>query len=187
MKLKPFEEWVGSFLKDGYEVHSYVAIRSDEEYRTGYESKDENLIIKLPFREDGINKPAVEDILDHSGLGKPAYYSWRSRSGCTFCFFQRKIEWVGLLERHPEAFEEAKNYEKQALDGNSPFTWSQNESLEELSRPERIQEIKLDYEKRKQRFEKKMKRQKHPLQPEKTVVDLDDLYGKSKVCLACHK
>lgn len=187
MKLKPFEDWVQSFLDDGYQVYSYVAIRSDEEYRTGYESKDENLIIKLPFREDGINKPSVENILEHSGLGLPEYYQWRSRSGCTFCFFQRKIEWVGLLERHPEAFEEAKKYEKQALENQSPFTWSQKESLEELQKPDRIAEIKADYEKRLERFKKKANKLKNPLQPDIEVVDLDDLYGKSKVCLACHK
>lgn len=187
MKLKPFEDWVQGFLDDGYQVYSYVAIRSDEEYRTGYESKDENLIIKLPFREDGINKPSVENILEHSGLGLPEYYQWRSRSGCTFCFFQRKIEWVGLLERHPEAFEEAKKYEKQALENQSPFTWSQKESLEELQKPDRIAEIKADYEKRLERFKKKANKLKNPLQPDIEVVDLDDLYGKGKVCLACHK
>ena len=32
----------------------------------------------------------------------PAYYDWRTRSGCYFCFFQRRIEWVGLKERYPE-------------------------------------------------------------------------------------
>ena len=107
MKLKPFQDWVQGFLDEGYEVHSYVAIRADEPYRTGYDSSDEKLVIKLPFREDGIDKPGVMDILENSGVGLPSYYEWRTRSGCTFCFFQRKIEWVGLLERHPEAFKEA--------------------------------------------------------------------------------
>ena len=51
-------------------------------------------------------------ILEESGLGVPSYYEWRSRSGCFFCFFQQKREWVGLLENHPDLFEEAKKYEK---------------------------------------------------------------------------
>ena len=55
----------------------------------------------LPFLERGIDKEGILEILENSGLGLPKYYDWRSRSGCTFCFFQRKIEWVGLLERHP--------------------------------------------------------------------------------------
>ena len=112
-------------LKDGIKIYSYVAIRGDEEYREGYSSKHENLIVKLPFKEAGIDKAGVLEILDGAGLGLPKYYSWRTRSGCTFCFYQQKIEWVRLMERHPEAFEEAKAYEKNSIDHGSPFTWSQ--------------------------------------------------------------
>lgn len=185
MKLKPFEEWVGKFLKDGYTVYSYVAIRSDEEFREGYQSRDENLKIKMPFRENGIDRKGVIDILEYSGLGLPDYYKWRSRSGCTFCFFQRKIEWVHLLEKHPDAFEEAKSYEKKATACGSPFTWSEHESLEDLAKPERIEQIKKDYEKRLERIKKQ--RMSNPLRPDTDDIDMDDLYGKSKVCLACHK
>jgi len=185
MKLKPFEEWVGKFLKEGYTVYSYVAIRSDEEFREGYQSRDENLKIKMPFRENGIDRKGVIDILEYSGLGLPDYYKWRSRSGCTFCFFQRKIEWVHLLEKHPDAFEEAKSYEKKATACGSPFTWSEHESLEDLAKPERIEQIKKDYEKRLERIKKQ--RMSNPLRPDTDDIDMDDLYGKSKVCLACHK
>lgn len=185
MKLKPFEDWAGSFLKDGYTVYSYVAIRSDEEFREGYQSRHDNLKIKMPFKENGVDRKGVIDILEHSGLGLPDYYKWRSRSGCTFCFFQRKIEWVGLLERHPEAFEEAKGYEKESTACGSPFTWSERESLEDLAKPERIKQIKEDYEKRLARI--KAQRQSNPLRPDDNDIDMDDLYGKSKVCLACHK
>lgn len=185
MKLKPFEAWVGKFLNDGYTVYSYVAIRSDEEYREGYQSRHENLKIKMPFRENGIDKKGVIDILEYSGLGLPDYYKWRSRSGCTFCFFQRKIEWVRLMEKHPDAFEEAKSYEKKATASGSPFTWSEHESLEDLSKPERVAQIKQDYERRLERLKKQ--RMANPLRPDNEEIDMDDLYGKSKVCLACHK
>ncbi len=185
MKLKPFEAWVGKFLNDGYTVYSYVAIRSDEEYREGYQSRHENLKVKMPFRENGIDKKGVIDILEYSGLGLPDYYKWRSRSGCTFCFFQRKIEWVRLMEKHPDAFEEAKSYEKKATASGSPFTWSEHESLEALSKPERVAQIKQDYERRLERLKKQ--RMANPLRPDNDEIDMDDLYGKSKVCLACHK
>ena len=185
MKLKPFEAWVGKFLNDGYTVYSYVAIRSDEEYREGYQSRHENLKVKMPFRENGIDKKGVIDILEYSGLGLPDYYKWRSRSGCTFCFFQRKIEWVRLMEKHPDAFEEAKSYEKKATASGSPFTWSEHESLEDLSKPERVAQIKQDYERRLERLKKQ--RMANPLRPDNEEIDIDDLYGKSKVCLECHK
>ncbi len=184
MKLRPFEQWIKPLLEDGYKIYSYVAIRSDEEYREGYQSRHNNLIVRLPLKDVGIDKSGVVAILEHSGLGMPKYYEWRSRSGCTFCFFQRKIEWVNLMEKHPEAFKEAKAYEKTAVEQGSPFTWSEQESLEELSRPERVAQIKKDYEKRLERLKKR--RLKNPLR-ENDPVDFDELYGKSKVCLACHK
>ena len=125
------------------------------------------------------------EILEGAGLGLPEYYEWRTRSGCTFCFFQQKIEWVRLMERHPKYFEEAKTYEKNAIDHGSPFTWSQGESLNEMQRPERVAEIKKEHLRRLQRM--RGKRQINPLRPDAEPIDIDDLYGKAKVCLACHK
>lgn len=185
MKLKPFEEWVSKFIKDGYKIFSYVAIRSDEEFREGYQSRDDNLEVKMPFKENGIDKQGVIDILEYSGLGLPDYYKWRSRSGCTFCFFQRKIEWVRLKEIHPDKYEEAKRYEKTCTASGSPFTWVAGESLGDLEKPERIAQIKEDYEKRLERL--KRQRPVNPLRPNKVDYDIDDLYGQSKMCLACGK
>ncbi len=101
--------------------------------------------------EDVIVKDDVFRILEDSGVGVPAYYNLidfevdgkrgqycRSRSGCYFCFFQQKIEWVWLYEQHPDLFRKAMEYEK---DG---YTWNQGESLAELIRPERLRQIKLD-------------------------------------------
>jgi 3'-phosphoadenosine 5'-phosphosulfate sulfotransferase (PAPS reductase)/FAD synthetase len=185
LKLRPFEGWIRPMLDEGMKIYSYVAIRSDEEYREGYTSRHENLIVKLPFKDAGIDKMGVLEILEGAGLGLPKYYEWRTRSGCTFCFFQQKIEWVRLMERHPEAYEEAKAYEKNAVDHGSPFTWSQGESLEELSNPERIEQIKREHGQRLVRL--KARAQPNPLRSDGEPLDIDDLYGKSKVCLACHK
>ncbi|QDV48454.1 phosphoadenosine phosphosulfate reductase domain-containing protein [Gimesia fumaroli] len=185
LKLRPFESWVRPLLEEGLTVYSYVAIRGDENYREGYASKHENLKIKLPFKEAGIDKNGVLELLNGAGLGLPKYYKWRTRSGCTFCFFQQKIEWVRLMKEHPEAFEEAKAYEKNAVDHGSPFTWSQGESLEELSRPERIEQIKEEHLQRLERLKDRV--QPNPLRSDADPLDLDDLYGNTKMCLACHK
>jgi len=187
LKLKPFEQWIKPMLASGDKVTSYVAIRADEEYREGYSSKQNNLIVTLPFREAGIDKAGVIDILESSGVGYPKYYEWRSRSGCTFCFFQQKIEWVHLKERHPEAFEEAKALEKDALEHGSPFTWSAGESLLDLEKPERVAQITADFELRKART-----RANAPINPLRPidVVNIDDIYGEDEgggSCLICHK
>jgi len=185
LKLRPFENWVREYLEAGETVISYVAIRSDEEYREGYQSNKEKLLVRLPFKDASIDKAGVIEILDGSGLGLPDYYRWRSRSGCTFCFFQQKIEWVRLQEEHPDAFEEAKRYEKTAIEHGSPFTWSQGESLTDLEQPERQEQIRLDHEKRLARARARI--QANPLRPD-TPLDLDDIYGgAAKACLTCHK
>lgn len=185
LKLRPFEQWLRPTLEEGIKVYSYVAIRGDEEYREGYSSKHDNLKIKLPFKEAGIDKAGVLEILDGAGLGLPKYYAWRTRSGCTFCFFQQKIEWVRLIKEHPDAFEEAKAYEKNAVDHGSPFTWSQGESLADLSQPERIEQIKKEHAKRLSRLKARV--QPNPLRSDSEPLDIDDLYGQAKGCLACHK
>jgi 3'-phosphoadenosine 5'-phosphosulfate sulfotransferase (PAPS reductase)/FAD synthetase len=185
LKLRPFEKWLRPALDSGTRVYSYVAIRADEDFREGYNSRHPNLVVRLPFKEAGIDKARVLEILEGSGLGLPKYYAWRSRSGCTFCFFQQKIEWVRLMREHPEAFEEAKRYEKTAVACGSPFTWSEGESLEELALPGRIAQIELEHERRVARLKGKVL--PNPLRPHGEPLDIDDAYGQSKVCLACHK
>jgi hypothetical protein len=189
LKLKPFEEWIKPWLTAGDSVVSYVAIRADEDYREGYSSKAPNLIVRLPFRETGVDKSGVVDILESSGVGYPKYYEWRSRSGCTFCFFQQKIEWVRLREHHPEAYEKAKELEKDALEHGSPFTWSKSESLWDMEKPERIAEIKAEYEIRRARLRKSIPI--NPLRPIKECPnDIDDIYGEDEgggACVICHK
>lgn len=142
MKIKPIEEWIGE-----ESAVSYVAIRKDESNRKGYISTKPNIQTRFPFIEDGIDHDGVIRILDDAGIGLPKYYDWRTRSGCYFCFYQRKAEWVGLAERHPELFERAVAIERKVLqdagiNGDADFssqamsgrqyTWSGGETLPEL-------------------------------------------------------
>lgn len=188
LKLRPFEQWIKRDLEAGCTVVSYVAIRADEPQRLGHAATQPNLTVRFPFREHGVDKAGVVELLEASGLGLPTYYRWRSRSGCTFCFFQQKIEWVRLRREHPEAFEEAKRYEKTALEHGSPFTWSDRESLEELERPERMAEIEADYERRLAR--ERTRRPVNPLRDGLEPVEIDEAYGTPEVaasCVICHK
>lgn len=184
LKIRPFEEWVRSSVAAGDEVNSYVAIRADEDYREGYVSGQSNLKVHLPFRAAGIDKAGVIELLEAAGVGLPDYYRWRSRSGCTFCFYQQKIEWVRLMDEHPDAFEDAKRYEKSALDHGCPFTWSQGESLDELAQPQRVAQIRADHDKRVARL--RARRPINALHGE--AIDLDEVYGAAgKMCITCHK
>jgi len=122
LKLQPFKKYIG----EG-DVVNYVGIRADEQ-RLGYITKQSNVSTVFPFVEDGIDKNGVIDILNNANLGLPSYYSWRSRSGCYFCFFQTKKEWLGLKKNHPDLYEKAKSYEK---DG---YKWREDLSLGELGK-----------------------------------------------------
>jgi len=107
----------------------------------------------------------VFQILEESGVGIPAYYKpieyqveidgeikkgtySRSRSGCFFCFYQQKIEWVWLLEQHSELYAKAIEYEKEG------YSWMA-ERLEDLEKPERVASIKKEHYLRMNRQKKK--------------------------------
>ena len=149
LKIKPLEKWLGDD-----EAISYVAIRADESNRKGYISTRPNIKTMFPFIENNIDHKGVLEILDNAGIGLPEYYEWRTRSGCYFCFFQRKAEWVGLAEKHPKLFERAVAIERKTLQEagasgdvsfesfgmqDRQYTWSQGETLSELL--ERKEEI----------------------------------------------
>lgn len=122
MKLKPFEEYVGSD-----EVFSYIGIRADE-HRDGYVSTKSNIRAVFPFKEDELVRDDIYQILRDT-VGVPKYYEWRSRSGCYFCFFQRQDEWLGLKRNHPHLFEKAKEIEQKSGNG---YTWVQGRTLDEV-------------------------------------------------------
>lgn len=187
LKLRPLEQWLKEDLEAGVVVHSYVAIRADEPNREGYQATNGNMIVHFPLREAGIDRAGVIDMLESAGVGEPEYYQWRTRSGCTFCFFQQKIEWVRLKREHPDAYEDAKGYEKTALEHGSPFTWSQGESLVDLEQPDRIEAVELEFEQRRARL--LARRRANPLAGDK-VLTVDDYYGIDEAaagCVICHK
>ncbi|MCB9163013.1 MAG: phosphoadenosine phosphosulfate reductase family protein [Flavobacteriales bacterium] len=103
--------------------------------------------------EDVLTKSDIVRLLEDSGVGMPGYYDEkeftvgeqkgtyaRSRSGCYFCFFQQRIEWVWLYEQHPDLFAKAMKYENE----DEGFTWAQGESLKDLIHPRRIEQIKAE-------------------------------------------
>ena len=189
MKIEPIEDWVGAD-----QAVSYVAIRSDESGRKGYVSTKPNINAVFPFVEDGIDKDGVMAILEKAGLGLPSYYEWRTRSGCYFCFYQRKAEWVGLADRHPDLFERAVAIENKVrtdagADGDSSFgdfamkgrqyTWAGGESLPELL--DRREEILERHEQALQRAQER--RRNLPLW--EVVSDALDSEDDSDQCSVC--
>jgi 3'-phosphoadenosine 5'-phosphosulfate sulfotransferase (PAPS reductase)/FAD synthetase len=138
LSISDFNRVIFSFLK----TTDYPLSKEDE--------------FPLLTNEDVLVREDIFKILRTSGVGVPAYYEERtyyvdidgemkagsysrSRSGCYFCFYQQKIEWVWLYENHKHLFEKAMSYEK---DG---YTWGQSESLAQLAEPERRATIKREH------------------------------------------
>lgn len=205
MKIKPLEKEFGGNDK----VYSYIGIRADE-IRDGYltttgsniipvypfrkrqDNKPstvqalEELGIYLPFEPQGYNKAAIHRLLEDFNIGLPDYYRWRSRSGCFFCFYQRKYEWVKLAEEHPDKFAEAVQYEKSHKDGRT-YTWSQGETLEELLA--RKDEIIAEHGKALVRHQAAAEKKKANAPDQSLIQALEEVLDEeddSLPCLMCH-
>ena len=173
MKILPMEKFIGDD-----EAVSYVGIRADEN-RDGYVSTKPNITPVFPFKEHGLVRADIIRLLEDSGIGMPDYYRWRSRSGCYFCFFQRKYEWVMLAEEHPDLFAESVRYEQEHSDGRN-YTWTQGETLLELLA--RKDQIILDHA-------KAMSRQSIANTTQSLAVILENVLDSEDnllPCLACH-
>jgi 3'-phosphoadenosine 5'-phosphosulfate sulfotransferase (PAPS reductase)/FAD synthetase len=173
MKIKPLEEFIGED-----ETISYIGIRADEN-RDGYVSTKPNIKPVFPFQERGLNKDDIIKLLEDNKIGLPDYYRWRSRSGCFFCFFQRKYEWVMLAQEHPNLFTEAVKYEQDHSDGRT-YTWTQDETLSELLA--RKDKIIADHDRA---TAKQIKNQPHRSLAQVLESALDDEDDRIP-CLACH-
>ena len=178
LKLKPFESYVGDDP-----VINYVGLRADED-RGGYISTKPNIKAVYPFQEEGLVRADIIRILEESGLGLPEYMAWgRSRSGCYFCFYQQKIEWVRLKEVHQDLFEKAKAYEEQSVLHGEAFFWAQRESLAELERPDRVAQIKANWEATQER--KRAQRKNLPLVETLGGLAAEDEPQERDGCLIC--
>jgi len=123
LKIEPFKLFVGED-----EATCYVGIRLDEAHRrANLLPVRKNIHHAYPFIDDKIDLEGVKKILIESGLGLPPVNQWRSHSSCYFCFFQRIGDWRGLYHKHPELWNEAKQYERQTA-----CRWTGKFSLEEL-------------------------------------------------------
>lgn len=188
--VMPFRE-DGVDLLGVKEILQGADLFSSNEALTRFRSSESyQEILDLPAEQ----RTAEQKSLCAMDQGLPGYYGWRSRSGCTFCFYQRKIEWLRLMEMHPDAFEEAKSYEKAAENdkGEGTFYWlGKDTPLSTLEEPKRKAAILNDHEKKRARF---LKRKRiNVLQVDTADVDrdhMDEIYDEQEgggACVTCYK
>lgn len=134
LSISTFNHVVFDFLKEENYPISHL---NEYSLLDNEDSVDIKKVFQL-FKDNGVKVPGYYDEVEFEINGEKGVYN-RSRSGCYFCFYQRKIEWIWLYERHPDLFAKAQEYEK---DG---YSWMDNETLEQIIQPERMAQIKLDY------------------------------------------
>lgn len=148
-KIFPMNDFIGKDV-----AICYFGLRADEPDRVGaFETKQ--LTPRYPLREAEIGlatvyrmvqsrdlmppnflwKRLLDQVIDRTGgmtvieslprWIKDRLFAWRSRPNCFFCFFQRRYEWVGLLEHYPDLFAKAEAIEERiGLDRRSRvFRW----------------------------------------------------------------
>ncbi|MFK7798611.1 MAG: phosphoadenosine phosphosulfate reductase family protein [Aureispira sp.] len=138
--------------------------------------ENEDILVRediFQILRETVGVPAYYEMKEYhveiDGELQTGYYS-RSRSGCFFCFFQQKIEWVWLYENHPDLYTKAAEYEK---DG---YAWTEKETLLEMIHPDRIKAIKKEHYLR-------MQRNKNKTKSDLLSDLLDDAEGEG--CAAC--
>ena len=143
LKTKPFRKFLKENYSDGI-AYLYIGIRADEIKRIETSRSTDVIKERHPFIEYNIRKDDVCKILDSSGIGLPKYYEWSNRSGCYFCPFQTKSNWINLYENHPDLYKKAMTYEFKKGDARkkSDFGWVMGSSLKELIKKENIKAIK---------------------------------------------
>lgn len=151
LKTKPFKRFVKNILQDKENIiYLYIGIRADEPKRAKY-NKYNNLQIKevYPLFDNGFTKQDVLDLLENNGIGLPDYYKWSSRSGCYFCPYQSKMNWLNLYNYYPDLFLKVKTYEdiKNATGRNfKKVYWNIDMSLDDILKNK--DKIIANYEKR---------------------------------------
>lgn len=136
-KIEPFEKWIGKDecivyygiradeVRGGYENSRYPNITPShplQKYGLGINEVYETInavglkpptffwqsvydeVCRIMRGEDVVKSILAEWQID-------MLFCWRTRANCYFCFNQRKIEWVGLLEHEFELFKKAGELE----------------------------------------------------------------------------
>ena len=130
LKRAPLDRYVDAL---GANVEVAIGIRADEPKRIRDDGK------LYPLVDAGLNKGDVLALCKKHDLLNPIY-SWRSSCSCFCCPFQRRGDWRGLFEKHPDLFELACHWEDVSFETTlSGFTWMQGRHLRDLSGCDRDQ------------------------------------------------
>lgn len=108
------------FLKKHRPATLNIALRADEEARTGNLTEMEDLTIAYPLQKWGMTRQDVVATCVEHGLIQ-RYPPYAARGGCKGCFYKRKSELVAMQVLVPEVLEELQELEEGVQDERGKF------------------------------------------------------------------
>jgi len=104
-KVRPINKYLKEKYKD-QEITIFMGIANDEVKRAKKMINKKKIQYKFPLIEKEIDREGCIKIIKEEGLSIPV------KSGCYFCPFQSKKEWVKLYKNYPDLFNETILFEK---------------------------------------------------------------------------
>jgi len=126
---------IRKFARGVGDVEMWIGIDAGEAHRAEKRIKQGN---RFPLIEMGINRNGCMELIKKVGWGIP------QKSGCFFCPYQRKRQWVELKKYHPDLWKIAVKMEKQSRERTPLYTFQGGVSLEDYVQDQDKQE-ELDF------------------------------------------
>lgn len=104
-KVRP----INKYIKETYgkeEINMFMGIASDEIKRATRMKDRRTTFYKFPLIDWGVDRDGCIEIIKKEGLSVPV------KSGCYFCPFQPKGEWIKLYKENPALFDDSILFEK---------------------------------------------------------------------------
>lgn len=114
-KIIPIMDWVKNQYGIKQPVNMFMGISVEEKHRQNKIIGRKQIKFLFPLVENEIDREGCVEIIKKEGMSVPV------KSGCYFCPFQAKKEWIKLYNEYPDLFNDCIRFEKNGRaypDGN---------------------------------------------------------------------
>ena len=111
---------MNKYLKERLPVTLNIALRADEEGRTGNTTQIDGLTMAYPLQGWGMVRKDVVEVCLHYDL-LPRAFPYAARGGCKGCFYKRKSELIAMQALVPEVMDELRQLEEEVQDERGKF------------------------------------------------------------------
>ena len=105
-KIRPIQDYIKKKYGIKKEINMFMGISYEERKRKDKIGGRKQFNYKYPLIDHEIDRDGCVEIIKKQGLSVPV------KSGCYFCPFQPKKEWIKLFENYPDLFNECIEFEK---------------------------------------------------------------------------